>query len=263
MSRTPALLFDIDGTFSETEETHRHAFNATFAAFGLPWVWDRPLYKRLLEVTGGKERMRHYIDGWSPDGAARAIALIPDLHADKTKRYTAMVDAGAAAPRPGVVRLIREAKKAGVPVAIATTTSLPNVTSLIAATLGPHGMALFDAVAAGDVVKKKKPAPDIYLLALDQLGLAPGDAIALEDSVNGLRSASAAGLRSIITPSLYTDDQDFTGAFVVLSDLGEPGRPYRHISGKGASDTMVTPEAVGRWIDAARTGGRNAPFPTD
>jgi beta-phosphoglucomutase-like phosphatase (HAD superfamily) len=111
-------------------------------------------------------------------------------------------------------------------------------------------MKLFDAVAAGDVVKKKKPAPDIYLLALDQLGIPASQAIAFEDSINGLRSATAAGLPSVITPSVYTDDQDFSGAFAVMSDLGEPGAPYRHIAGKGAGDRLVTPDALLRWIGA-------------
>lgn len=250
--KQPTLIFDIDGTFSETEETHREAFNATFAAYSLPWSWDRPTYKKLLEVTGGKERMRHYVDDWMPADGDRAIPLIPEMHADKTRRYTAMIDAGAAKPRPGVVRLIHEARRAGMPVAIATTTSLPNVESLIVATLGPNGMSLFDTVAAGDVVKKKKPAPDIYFLALEELGIAPSDAIAFEDSVNGLRSASAAGLRSIITPSMYTDDQDFSGAFAVMSSLGEPDSPYTHISGVGAADRMVTPETLRRWLAVAK-----------
>jgi beta-phosphoglucomutase-like phosphatase (HAD superfamily) len=243
----PALLFDIDGTFSETEETHREAFNETFRAFGLPWSWDRPMYKKLLEVTGGKERIRYFIDSWKPEGGERSIPHIPEMHADKTKRYTALVDAGAAKPRPGILRIIREAKEAGMPVAIATTTSFPNVESLIASTMGPDGMKIFDAVAAGDVVKKKKPAPDIYLLALEQLGIGPRDAIAFEDSLNGLRSAGAAGIRSIMTPSVYTDDQDFAGAFAVMSNLGEPGAPFTHISGKGAGEQFVTAEAVRRW----------------
>ena len=248
MLRPPALVFDIDGTFSETEETHREAFNQTFAAYGLRWAWDRPMYKKLLEVTGGKERMRHYIATFDPQGGERALLLIPEIHAAKTVRYTAMIDQGAAQPRPGVKRLIAEARSAGVPVAIATTTSFPNVEALIKSTLGADGMALFDAVGAGDVIENKKPAPDIFNYTLEQLGIGPEDAIALEDSVNGLRSATAAGLRTIVTPSVYTDDQDFTGAFAVLSDLGDADRPYRHFAGAGAVDAMVTPDAIARWM---------------
>jgi beta-phosphoglucomutase-like phosphatase (HAD superfamily) len=248
LPRPPTLIFDIDGTYAETEETHREAFNRTFAEYGLPWVWDRPLYKKLLDITGGKERIRHFIETFRPEGGEQALPLIPEIHAAKTELYTAMIDEGAAQPRPGVRRLIKEAKAAGVPVAIATTTSLPNVESLIKATLGPDGMALFDAIGAGDVIGNKKPAPDIFNYTLGLLGIGPEAAVAFEDSINGLRSAAGAGLRAIITPSMYTDDQDFNGAFAVLSDLGEPERPYRHISGAGAGEGMVTPEAVARWL---------------
>lgn len=244
----PTLIFDIDGTFSETEETHREAFNQTFAAYDLPWVWDRLMYKNLLEVTGGKERMRHFIETFDPEDGDRALPIIPELHAAKTERYTGMIDEGAALPRPGVRRLILEANRAEMPVAIATTTSLPNVDSLIRSTLGLDGMTRFDAVGAGDVVEYKKPAPDIFLYTMELLGIGPDEAIAFEDSVNGLHSAGEAGLRTIITPSMYTDDQDFTGAFAVLSDLGEPDAPYRHIAGEGAGDTMVTPELLQRWM---------------
>lgn len=244
----PTLIFDIDGTFSETEETHREAFNQTFAAYDLPWVWDQPMYKKLLEVTGGKERMRHYIETFDPEGGDRALDIIPELHAAKTERYTTMIDEGAALPRPGVRRLILEANAIGMPVAIATTTSLPNVESLINSTLGMDGMTRFDAIGAGDVVDYKKPAPDIFLYTMELLGIGPDDAVALEDSVNGLRSAEAAGLRTIITPSMYTDDQDFEGAFAILSDLGEPGAPYRHLGGAGGGDKMVTPDVIKRWL---------------
>jgi beta-phosphoglucomutase-like phosphatase (HAD superfamily) len=248
----PALIFDIDGTFAETEEVHRRAFNETFAAAGLGWHWDRPLYKRLLDVTGGKERLRFFIDGWSPPGGAETIARIPALHADKTIRYTALIDAGAATPRPGVVRLIGEARAAGWPVAIATTTSLPNITSLMKATFGPDGTGTFAAVGAGDVVARKKPAPDIYLHVLNVLGVRPEEAIAFEDSENGIASAMGAGIATVITPSAYTEDQSFPGAMALLSDLGEPGQPYRHLGGAGAGEAMVTPAALERWLGAGR-----------
>ncbi len=246
-----ALLFDIDGTLSETEEVHRIAFNETFAQFGLPWSWDRPMYKRLLEVTGGKERIRHFIDTFGPPEGPAAIAKIPAMHADKTGRYTRMIDAGAAGLRPGIARLIREGRAAGMPVAIVTTTSLPNVVSLIRSAFGPDGMDLFDAVSAGDIVAKKKPHPDIYLHALSELGIGPDEAVAFEDSVNGLRSASAAGVRAVMTASVYTDDQAFPGALAWLSDLGEPGRPYRHIAGAGRGEAMVTAAGVERWLAEA------------
>ena len=190
-----ALIFDVDGTLAETEEIHRAAFNAAFAAAGLGWHWDVPLYARLLDVTGGKERIRHY-----DSQNALSSAQIAALHADKTARYVEFVRGGAISLRPGVAELLADAQAAGLRLAIATTTSRPNVDALLAATLGANP---FEVIAAGDEVSAKKPAPDVYLLALARLGLPATACIAIEDTQNGLASASAAGLRTVITPSLY------------------------------------------------------------
>ncbi len=216
-----ALIFDVDGTLAETEEIHRRAFNETFSDFGLDWNWDRDLYKELLRVTGGKERMRFFMEAHSGSDADQALGAIPEIHAAKTSRYTSLIHAGAVELRPGVRELILEAKAEGMKLAIATTTSLPNVEALIRATWGHCPGDVFDVVAAGDEVSRKKPAPDVYLLALARLGLDPSCCIAFEDSENGLYSALAAGLGTIVTTSIYTYDQDFSGALAVLPDLGK------------------------------------------
>lgn len=225
-----ALIFDVDGTLAETEETHRRAFNATFAARGLGWVWDRPLYIELLRVTGGKERIAHYIAAHGAEPAL-AGAEIAALHEAKTARYTELMRQGTCGLRPGIVRLLDEAAAAGMRLAIATTTSLPNVVALLEATLGPGAAARFEVIAAGDMVAAKKPAPDVFLLALRELGLAPGDALAVEDSRNGLLSARAAGLPVLITQSAFTAHEDFAGAAAVVDSLGEPDTPARVLAG--------------------------------
>lgn len=209
-----ALIFDVDGTLAETEELHREAFNAAFAAAGIPWLWDRALYAKLLEVTGGKERIRHYIEA---HGAAPKLdlATIAALHADKTARYTRMLQ-GQIELRPGVAALLREARDAGLKLAIATTTSRPNVDALLAAA-GP--LPAFDVIAAGDEVPRKKPAPDIYLAALDRLALPAAACVALEDTLNGLKSAASAGLSCIVTRSAYGGPGPFPGALEVVDDL--------------------------------------------
>jgi HAD superfamily hydrolase (TIGR01509 family) len=240
-----ALIFDVDGTLAETEELHRQAFNAAFADAGLPWHWDAKLYRRLLDVAGGKERIAHYIAS-NPGESKMDAGRIAALHAAKTQHYTALVARGAGL-RPGVARLIVEAKAAGVPMAIATTTSLPNVEALLGAALGADALASFAVIGAGDVVGAKKPSPQIYDYVLQRLGLPGGACIAFEDSTNGVRSASGAGIPTVVTPGIYTEGDDFAGALAVLSDLGEPGAPYRHLAGAGAGDPMVTLEALSRW----------------
>ncbi len=218
-SRLRALIFDVDGTLAETEETHRRSFNDAFAAAGLNWRWDKPLYAKLLEVAGGKERIRHYVDAYEAKPALDDAA-IASLHRDKTKRYTDLVEEGNIALRPGIKALLREAPAHGMRLAIATTTSRPNIDALLRATLGTQP---FEVIAAGDEVPKKKPAPDVYNLALQRLNLPPENCVAIEDTLNGLNSARAAGLACIVTPSMYGGHGPFHGALQVV-DLAE-----RHI----------------------------------
>ncbi len=243
VDRVRALIFDVDGTLAETEELHRRAFNDSFAAAGLPWVWDQLLYARLLEVTGGKERIRHYIraHGVHPPLDDAAVAA---LHADKTRRYTRLVAQGDVTLRPGVARLLREAAAEGVRLAIATTTSRPNVDALLGATLGSQP---FEVIAAGDEVAAKKPAPDVYLLALERLGLPASACVALEDTVNGLRSALRAGIACLVTTSLYGGDGPFPGAMAVLDHLGEADRPARVVFGPALSGPMVGIGQIAAW----------------
>ena len=218
-----ALIFDVDGTLAETEELHRAAFNATFAEAALPWSWDVPLYGELLKVTGGKERMRAYRDRLGetrPDEAN-----IARLHARKSAIYTRMVAAGHLLPRNGVVALIEDARRAGLRLAIATTTSPANVEALVQAIWQRSAREVFDVIAAGDEVTAKKPAPDVYCLALARLGICAQDAIAFEDSLAGLTSAHAAGLRVIVTPSTYTAHEAFEGQMRLAADLSDIG-PY-------------------------------------
>jgi HAD superfamily hydrolase (TIGR01509 family) len=214
-----AIIFDVDGTLSETEETHRRAFNRAFENEGLGWHWDSELYARLLEVTGGKERIRYYVESCGGTGASQDAldTFIRTLHASKTIAYTGMVSGGEVVLRPGILDLIRDAQARGFRLAIATTTTPANVDALLGATLG--GTGDFEVICAGDSVANKKPAPDVYELALAKLALRAGDCVAIEDSRNGLLSAVAADIPCIVTPGLYTTGQDFGEAALVIDDL--------------------------------------------
>ncbi|HQR58602.1 MAG TPA: HAD family hydrolase [Azonexus sp.] len=223
MNRLHALIFDVDGTLAETErDGHRPAFNAAFSELGLDWHWDEALYRRLLDITGGKERIRHFAARHAPEMAAGANfeVLVRRLHLAKTAHYVRLVEQRCLPLRPGIARLIDEARQAGIRLAIATTTSPDNVEALLRASLAPEAANWFEVIGAGDIVAAKKPAPDIYCWVLDRLGLPADACLAIEDSENGLKSALTAGLRCLVTVSEYTAGQDFAGAEAVVSDLG-------------------------------------------
>jgi HAD superfamily hydrolase (TIGR01509 family) len=240
-----ALIFDVDGTLADTEAVHRDAFNAAFAEVGLDWHWDEDLYTRLLDVAGGKERILHYwrcVEPDEVDGDGDAIGRTIDaIHAIKTRCYTERARGGAIALRPGIARLIDEANAAGLPLAIATTTTPVNLDALLSAPLGNDWRERFVAVCDASTAPVKKPAPDVYYAALQRLGLAGGECLALEDSENGLRAACAAGIPTVITTNVYTASQCFDGALRVLPHLGDPGRPL----------PLDMPDVERGWVDLA------------
>jgi HAD superfamily hydrolase (TIGR01509 family) len=225
--RCAAFIFDVDGTLADTEELHRQAFNEAFFACGVAWRWGPALYADLLQITGGKERLAGYLSQQRIPAAERGrlLRLIPQIHATKTRLYLELVAQGRLRPRAGVRRLMTEARGAGLKLAIASTTSPENVDSLLRASFGVDAPGWFSVIATGDVVPRKKPAPDIYNLALEKLGVTPRRAIAFEDSAIGVRAAKAAGLFTVATPSLWTIGQDFSDADLVLTSLADPEHP--------------------------------------
>lgn len=222
-----ALIFDVDGTLADTEGAHRDAFNAAFAEAGLDWYWDEALYTRLLDVAGGKERIHRYWRCIEPEeaGGAKALETVAALHALKTQYYAKRVGAGALPLRPGIARLIGQANAAGLPIAIATTTTPANLDALLATPFGADWRKRFAAIGDASTTAVKKPAPDVYLAVLDRLRLEPGQCIAFEDSENGVRAAAAAGIATVVTPTAYTLHHRFDDVLAVLSHLGEPDDP--------------------------------------
>ncbi len=222
-----ALIFDIDGTMADTEEAHRAAFNLAFERHRLDWVWEPGVYRDLLKVTGGKERIASHLESL-PVGTPerrRVRALIPEIHAEKTRIYSGFISDGAVPLRSGIARLIDEALDAGCKLAIASTTTAANVDALLQSAFGSSGLDRFSVIACGDQVPAKKPAPDIYRLALDNLGVQPEYAVAIEDSLNGVLAAVAAGLWTLVTPNYWTRGDQFPGAALELPELGDPDRP--------------------------------------
>lgn len=227
----PALIFDCDGVLADTErDGHRPAFNATFAEAGLPVNWSEEEYAEKLKIGGGKERMASLLThefvraNGLPAEADAQKELLADWHRRKTARYKQMVLAGQLPARPGIARIVDEALAAGWGLAVASTSAEESVRAVLDHAVGSANASRF-AVFAGDVVDAKKPDPAIYLLALEQLSLGPGDAIVVEDSRNGLVAAVGAGLRCVVTVSSYTADEDMSEAALVVTSLGDPGEP--------------------------------------
>jgi HAD superfamily hydrolase (TIGR01509 family) len=243
------LIFDCDGVLADTERFgHLPAFNATFREFGLPVQWSAAEYGRLLQIGGGKERMATLLTPAfvataglprDPDGQAAEVAR---WHARKTAIYTDMVAAGKLPPRPGIQRIIREAQEAGWTLGVASTSAEPSVRAILDVAAGAERAARFDLLLAGDVVAHKKPAPDIYRLAVERLGVPQAEVLVIEDSRNGLVAAVGAGLSCLVTVSDYTAEEDFSEACMVVTSLGDPdGEATRVLANRSAA-------APGDWV---------------
>lgn len=242
MSTLNALLFDVDGTLADTEaDGHRVAFNKAFAEAGLDWDWTVPVYGQLLAVTGGKERIKYYvndfIENFETDQDLTDFAA--QLHKRKTHFYLEMLQQGEIPLRPGVERLLKEAREAGLRMGIATTTTPENVTYLLSSTLGEESIEWFEVIAAGDIVPSKKPAPDIYEYAMKEMGISADETLAFEDSYNGIRSSQGANLTTLISINGYTKNDDFAGACLVIDQMGSNDEPFNVLSGNAHGHSMV------------------------
>lgn len=247
MVELQAVLFDVDGTLANTEAAHLQAFNDTFSEQDLGWNWSANEYLQLLDITGGKERMLHFIettDAPIPKHVTDLKVFVAELHTAKTLQYQNLLAQGRLPLRTGVKRLILEARQTGLALAIATTTSRLNVKLLIELNLGQQAWSWFSVVGAGEDVDQKKPHPEVYEFVLRALALESTACIALEDSSNGLVAANAANLACMITVNEFTQQQSFTTADIVLDNFGEPTNSFAVLQGNAAGFTHVNVEML-------------------
>ena len=222
MAKLEAVVFDQDGVIADTErDGHRVAFNRAFKEFGFDFQWDVATYGELLKVSGGKERIRAYLE------RNELAAGIPDLeekirqlHKRKTELFMDVVESGQIALRPGVARLVKECHDAQVKLVVCSTSNEKAVHTLMRTLLG-EAYGWFEVILAGDMVPRKKPDPSIYHLAAERLAVDPASCVVIEDSRNGLLAAKGAGMNCVVTVNAYTQQEDFSEADMVVSCLGD------------------------------------------
>ncbi|GMI86588.1 hypothetical protein like AT4G39970 [Hibiscus trionum] len=233
-----ALIFDCDGVILESEHLHRQAYNDAFAHFNVrcppssqPLNWDLQFYDVLQNlIGGGKPKMRWYFKehGWPsstifetpPESDDERAKLIDTLQDWKTERYKEIIKSGTVETRPGVLRLMDEAKAAGKMLAVCSAATKSSVVLCLENLIGMERFKGLDCFLAGDDVKEKKPDPLIYLTAAKRLGVSEKDCLVVEDSVIGLQAATQAGMSCVITYTSSTADQDFTDSIAIYPDLG-------------------------------------------
>lgn len=257
-----ALLFDVDGTLADTE-SHGHlpAYNRAFRDLDLDWQWSRGLYRDLLEVPSGRERIAHYMNHYNPDlgkhdAAAQADqdAWVKRVHERKSRWFRQRLQSGDVPLREGVERLMTEAHDAGLRIAIVTNASTATLQPFLEYALGDRLRDYIDTVVSGERVAHKKPAPDVYRVACQDLGCQPHQCVAIEDSAMGLEAAYAAGVPALVTVNDDTTDRGLAHASLVVDSLGEPDKPVRVINSPGFDLEYIDLQVL-RTIQSDYAGG--------
>ena len=225
------LIFDCDGVLADTErDGHRLAFNQMWAELGVPWQWSVEEYGRKLKIGGGKERMASLFQDpeflavfHPPETEAQRLDVVKKWHLKKTEIYKKIIRSARIPARSGVQRLSEEALAQGWILGVCSTSARDAVESVLAHVVGKENAKRFSLLLAGDVVKAKKPDPEIYRMAARELQVSPAQCVVVEDSRNGLLSAVGAEMKCVVTINDYTREEDFSEAAIVLTCLGDPG----------------------------------------
>lgn len=243
MSELKAVLFDVDGTLAETERFgHLVAVNQAFTTVGLDWQWSAELYGELLKVTGSTERINHFVKTYNPEYKhvnENLDELIAEIVKHKNANYKRIAESGEIPLRPGVERILREIHDSDIRMGIATTTTPQNVDALLLGNIGGDVLDWFEVIAAGNIVPHKKPAPDVYTYALEQMNLKPEECLAVEDSENGVRSAIAAGMPVLVIVSEYSTGHDLSGAALIVDEWGSAEHPTNVIEGDAMGHAYI------------------------
>jgi HAD superfamily hydrolase (TIGR01509 family) len=207
------LVFGAIGVLAETSEVQREAYNLAFRQAGLDWDWDAALYRELLQRPGGMRRITDYAERSGDYVDAGSV------HARKVANFRAAVLRDGLTPRPGVIETLHAAQDTGMPVAWMTTTGRPTVELMLEGLSGALSEGDFAFVGDRSHVETPKPAPDIYIRALAELGLDPHEVLAIEDTPESAAAARAAGLDTVGFPGWAAKERVFPPGVPVVTRL--------------------------------------------
>ncbi len=230
MIKLKSVFWDLDGTLADTElQCHRLAFNKAFDHLKLNWNWDVSSYIDLLQISGGRNRIKFYSDD---HGYNISSTQIQQIHLLKQQYYNETLYTNSLKLRPGVNRLLQELYQLGVNQWIVTTSDINSVLPFIKLSIDNY-KAIFSGYITSNDVSSLKPDPEAYLLALKKSGSHFENSIVIEDSINGLESAKSANLKCIITmsPWLLNYDNSYDKADLVVDHLGCKTNPSNVLLG--------------------------------
>lgn len=244
-----AIIFDVDGTIAETDEIHRAAFNLSFRDKELKWHWSHAVYARLSGSPSPQEKLLKFITEYRSDELDEMIGsgLFDSLIARAQRHYYHLIESGSVSLRPGVARLIKEARNRRTKLALCTTSPVQSFEVLLQNHFGLSALDIFDTVTSRETLRPGSSATAAYTRTVQQLNCAPEDCFAIEDSEAGVLAAREAGINVVATPGIYTCSGDFSRANLVLSDLGHPAAPFQLISGDPAMHNFVSVDALEAW----------------
>ena len=231
MNKLAAVFWDVDGTIADTELCgHRVAFNLAFKDFGLDWIWDEKKYIDLLKISGGLNRIIHFRDEIHSNLSDNFCS---ELQSKKRSYYKGLIESGTIKPRDGVLMLIKELGDLNIDQFIVTTSGRESLEPLLRTSLNSY-LKYFSKTITYEDVRKHKPYPDAYKLAIKLSNQSPSNCISIEDSRIGVMSAKAANVKCLLTlpPWTNTFNNIYLKADACVDSLGNMSKESKLIYGK-------------------------------
>ena len=210
MKQVKAVIFDMDGVIIDSEPIHSRVKMDTFAHFGIPFHEED-----LARYMG---RTSNAIFGETLAKEGRTDIKPEDMAAYKHAHYLEILQSGEIAPVKGSVELIKSLHEAGFPLALATSSNVRVMNTVLDAFgIRPY----FSSILSGGELTESKPHPAIYLISAERLGVKPAECLVIEDTTNGIMAAKRAGMNCVAYRNPHSGNQDLSLADEIVDSLSE------------------------------------------